>query len=635
MTHTTRRASRSSGSTPPHPCLLLLVAAFLSTACLHAQAHSADAGSSTPARSGSLPLAVRVKPAPGWTTRFEELAYVRTCPLPLGDTTRQKRSAATASGQSCLVTAVAVVAPEARTTVPRLLAVGDAAGRLFILSAHGDVLAEAGPAGSSVTAVSTWLVQRQHTALATGHSDGRVLIRSMLESPAAASVDDATPDVTLLPPGEPPLPAADSAECFAAVQALHIVPLTGIGPAGRVLVTTRAGGVVTVHDAAAGTPLACGSVPGHQHSVLAIRPAGNGAPSAAAGLMLHYVHPRGLGALFVRPMAALSRNATSVQLPRIAAVAESPPCFGLAADEHLVAVAFDAAAGVTARAWGVTNTSHLLRLSIYFTHHATRPGAPVGPQPRCGVLSRRPLHRMGDAASPGLGGAQAAISAMQPHSLVVATQAGVWLYDTQACSRNASMQPALVAWTSKEDVSVGFKAEKSQASAHASAPVLMASRFGLGLALSLDGTTLAVFQHLPALRAVETAAAASGASGNGSGGGSSSNTLLGRPWVALLGGIVAYQVYQGTFGSGGRSGGGRKQQHGGTRSLYGHSPASAGASPMGQQARADAAMMAALRKRSGGRETPSSSGGGGIDPQLLAALTRRMHSIDAADGLDD
>ena len=534
------------------------------------------------------------------------------------------------------MTAVAAVAPEARTTVPRLLAVGDAAGRLFILSAHGDVLSEAGPAGSSITAVATWLVQRQRTALATGHSDGRVLIRSMLESTTTASVDAATPDVTLLPPGEAPLPAAESAECYAAVQTLQIMPLTGIGPAGRVLVATRAGGVVTVHNAATGTPLACGSVPGHQHRVLAIRPAGNAAQSSASGLMLHYVHPRGLGALFVRPLAALSRNATSLPLPRIAAVAESPLCFGLAADEHLVAVAFDAAAGVTARAWGVTNTSHLLRLSTYFTHHATRPGAPVGPQPRCGVLSRRTLHRMGDAASPGLAGAQAAIAAMQPHTLVVATQAGAWLFDTQVCSRNASMQPALVAWTRKEELSVGFSAAEKGIAASAHAPVLMASRFGLGLVLSLDGATLAVFQHLPALRAVETAAAAGASGGNGgAGGGSSSNTLLGRPWVALLGGIVAYQVYQGTFGGGGRSGGGRRQQHCGPRSLYGHSPASAGASPMGQQARADAAMMAALRKRSRGRETPTSSGGGGIDPQLLAALTRRMHSIDAADTLDD
>jgi hypothetical protein len=622
MTHT-RRASRSSGSTT----YLLLVAAFLRTACLHAQTHSAAAADAV------SPLAVRVKPAPGWTSRFEELAYVRTCPPQPGDAARHKRGATTAGGTlSCAVTAVAAVAPEARTAVPRLLAVGDAAGRLFILSAYGDILFQAGPAGSSVTAVSSWLVQRQRSALATGHADGRVLIRSLVESSTTASVDGTNPDVTLLPPGEPPVPASDSAECLAAVETLHIVPLTGGGPAGRVLVATRAGGVVTVHDAATGTPLACGSIPGHQQTILAIRPAaGNAAQSAAAGLMLHFVHPRGLGALFVRP---LSRNATPVPLPRIATVAESPPCSGLAADEHLVAVAFDAAAGVTTRAWGVTNTSHLLRLSHYFTHHATRPGAPVGPQPRCAVLSRRTLHRQGDTSSPGLAGAHAAMAALQPHSLVVATQAGAWLYDTQAPSRNASMQPALVTWTRREAVSVGFTAAGG---AHpTTAPVLMASRFGMALALSLDGTTLAVFQHLPALRAVEAAAAAGAASGNG---GSSSNTLLGRPWVALLGGIVAYQVYQGTFGGGGLSSGSGRRQPGGSRAVYGHAPAS----PMhGQQARADAAMMAALRKRgSGGRDSPGGSSGGGLrldgsrlDPQLLAALTRRMHSIDA-DALDE
>ena len=633
---TARRLASRGGATPPRAWLLLILAAVLCTAQPASAAESAHTRGS-PARSGSLPVGVRVKPAPGWAGRFEELSYVRTCPAPRG-------ASPTTPGQPCAVTAVAAVAPEPRTAVPRFLAVGDAAGRLHILSSYGAVLAATGPVGSRVTAVAAWLVQRQRTARVTGHADGRLLVSTLLESPAASSVDDALPDVQLLPPADPPRAAASgSAECAAPVEALQVVPLTGAGHSGRVVVATRAGGVVTVHDAATGMSLACGSVPGHQKHILVIRPAGNAVQSAAAGLMLHYVHPRGLGALFVRPMAPHSggSNATAAPLPRIATVAESPPCFGLAADEHLVAVAFDAAAGVTARAWGVTNTSHLVRMSVYFTHHTARPGASVGPQPRCGVLSRRTLHRLGDTASPGLGGAQAAIAALQPHSLVVAAPAGAWLYDTQACSRNASMQPALVAWTPKEEVSVGFSAstEKSRAGALAPAPVLMASRFGLGLALSLDGTMLAVFQHLPALRAVEAAAAAAVAGGGSAlGGAGSSNTLLGRPWVALLGGIVAYQVYQGTFGGGGgRSSAGRRQQmHGMPRGLHSLSPASggagAGASPASQQARADAAMMAALRRRAaGGKENSSDGGSGGVDPQLLQLLQRRLHSIDAAD----
>jgi len=516
------------------------------------------------AASNTEPVAVAVTPSPGWSSRFDETVYFTPRPC-LGTVAR--RRGATSSDTTCAVTAATFVAPEPRTQVPRLVAAGDTGGRLYVLSLTGAVLAESQAAGSSVTSIVSWQLGRSRAAVATGHTDSTLRVRWMDEGDAL-SVDDSTPRVTL----HAPVAHADTASSSTArIDALHVIPLAG-GPSGRVLVACRSDGWLTVHDAGTTAILAAGQVL-PQTRFLAIRSASSSIQTAAAGLMLHYAHALGIGVAYMYPLlqqathAQRRSNASREQQAhhplRVVRVSDSLPCTGLDAHESLSAFVFSSASGGAvplARAWAVTNSSMLVRLAVYYPQTPQRPSPPgsagtsVGFAPRCSVLSRRPLNRMHSNGTAALvqGGLPISIAQLHPATLVVASAAGTWMYDIAASLRNSSALPVLI------DFTPAFKLYAAKtptmtgvASALAPPPVLVTSRYGLALALALStDAPLSVFQHTAGLRAVEATASAAGAGrstesrGVWDSTGSGPGALFGRPWVLILGGVLAWNVFK-------------------------------------------------------------------------------------------